>query len=453
LDGRAEAEDHLPLTKPVGIPPLKVDAGLDMVVGQYETVSFKGSVNCHEYIINYTWSFEYNETQHVLYGQSPSFTFSIPGIYVISFLVEDCFSRTYHDTLNVTVIVKLIPEADAGIDIYIDQHQTANFDASLSVVNEGIVNYSWNFYYRDAEIVLYGITSQYSFHAAGIFQVTLKVTDAEGNWDTDTLNVTVRDITPPIANAGLDITINQSDTVEFFFHQNSTDNVGIENWNWTFIYDGTKQTLFHSIIMSSLPFFTFDIPGNYTVTMNVSDEAGNWAIDTLNVTVLDNIVPVSDIWGEHTIEVNTTFQFNSSSCWDNVAIVNWTWKFEYGGERVFLYGPDPSFRFEIPGKYQVQLIVFDAERNAESSLMTITVEPGRTTPGDDDLEPADNGDKGEEKDRGIMAWIWLGLAVFLLSAVVVLLVFLIRSKKGGEEPAEEDEMGRVGKNEGVEDEG
>ena len=181
---------------------------------------------------------------------------------------------------------QLIPIADAGPDYTIDQHDTALFNGSLSYDNVGIVNYTWSFLYRGEEMHIYGVTTSYIFDDAGLFEVVLNVSNAEGNWAVDTLNITVKDTTPPIAYAGSDITINQSDTIEFFFHQNSSDNVGCWNWTWTFEYNGTTQTLFHSIPMSSLPFFKFDIPGDYSVTMTVCDEAGNQGTDILNITVL-----------------------------------------------------------------------------------------------------------------------------------------------------------------------
>ena len=53
----------------------------------------------------------------------------------------------------------------------------------------------------------------------------------------------------------------------------STDNVGIVNYTWMFT-DVTLQTLY-----GISPTYTFDTSGNYPVTLNVTDLAGNWDID------------------------------------------------------------------------------------------------------------------------------------------------------------------------------
>jgi len=289
LDGREGAVDNLPLVNPVGIPLLRAFAGNDLVIDQYESISFDGS-NCSGsgYIVNYTWYFHYDNVLYNLYEVSPNFTFSISGNYSVILRVMDAFNRTDKDIVNITVIDITPPIAHAGPDVKIDQHQIATFNASSSSDNVGIVHYNWSFMYDGTEKNLLGEKVSFTFHAVGTYVVILNIIDVEGNWATDTINVTVNDITPPTADAGPDITINQSEAVEFFFHQNSSDNIGCLNWTWSFDYNGTSQLLFHSIHMSSLPFFTFEIPDNYTVFMTVQDEAGNLAFDILNITILES---------------------------------------------------------------------------------------------------------------------------------------------------------------------
>ncbi len=73
--------------------------------------------------------------------------------------------------------------------------------------------------------------------------MTLNVTDNEGNWNTDTMNITVKDVTSPIAKAGSDQTVKQGDIV-IFNGSASSDNVGIVNWTWTFTINGSQVKLY-----------------------------------------------------------------------------------------------------------------------------------------------------------------------------------------------------------------
>lgn len=87
------------------------------------------------------------------------------------------------------------------------------------------------------------------------------------------------DDVPPTADAGPDQTVYE-DTLVTFDGSGSSDNVGIVSYMWTFV-DGTPQTL-----TGVNPTYTFTTPGIYTVTLDVSDAAGNHATDTLTITVL-----------------------------------------------------------------------------------------------------------------------------------------------------------------------
>jgi len=92
--------------------------------------------------------------------------------------------------------------------------------------------------------------------------------------DTITLDTTM-----PTANAGTDQTVNE-DTLVTFDASGSSDNIGIVNYTWTFTDANTLQTL-----TGKNPTYTFQTPGTYIVTLNVTDAAGNYATDTITVTV------------------------------------------------------------------------------------------------------------------------------------------------------------------------
>ena len=299
-------------------PPL-ADAGPDLIIEMGESYLFDGKA-CRDNagITNYTWSFTYNNSNVFLYGMKHFFIFHIPGKYLITINVSDAWNNWDKDQMILTVIDPLSPVGFAGDDITIDQHDTALFNGSSSNDNVGINNYTWSFTYREEDMYIYGINNYFQFDDAGIYAVVLNVTDGAGNWATDTLNVTVLDTTPPTVYAGEDIIINQSETVEFFFHQESYDNVGCWNWTWSFEYNGQIQMVYRSITMSvphllPIPWFTFDIPGNYSVTMTVYDEADNWATDRLNITVLDLSPPIEPEIDTDNDTYNDTYELSLGS--------------------------------------------------------------------------------------------------------------------------------------------
>ena len=88
------------------------------------------------------------------------------------------------------------------------------------------------------------------------------------------------DNTKPVANAGPDQTVTEGTRVTLDASA-SSDNVGIISYTWTFT-DGATKT-FDGIS----PSYTFSGPGVYTITLSVSDAAGNEATDKVVVTVSD----------------------------------------------------------------------------------------------------------------------------------------------------------------------
>ncbi len=87
--------------------------------------------------------------------------------------------------------------------------------------------------------------------------------------------------TAPTANAGPDQSVYVGDQVTFD-GSGSTDNIQVENYTWTFAYDGHNQTL-----TGVNPKFTFAIAGTYTVTLTVKDPTGDSNTDTTVIAVTE----------------------------------------------------------------------------------------------------------------------------------------------------------------------
>ena len=345
-------------------PPTS-NAGPDTIIDMGELVYFDGLGSYDDNkIVNYTWTFT-DVDDVTLYGGSPTYRFYNAGIFVVTLKVINEKGNWNWDFNIVTVIDTQAPVSFAGSDRTISSGDRIIFNGLGSRDNVGIVNYTWSFFDLE-EINLYGMVTEYKFDNVGEFVVTLNVTDAEGNWDTDIMNVTVLDTDFPVVNAGSDRVIDEGTLLEFD-GSGSYDNVGIVNYSWTFTDDG-PVTLY-----GMKPKYLFKNAGSFIITLNVSDAAGNWHTDTMTVIVKDTTSPVSNAGSDIVVEVGTTVIFNGSGSYDNVGIVNYTWTFTYGNNYITLYGIEPQFKFYLLGIFNVNLYITDAMGLWNDDEMIVTV--------------------------------------------------------------------------------
>ncbi len=178
------------------VAPLAV-TGPDKTILQGDNVLFNGSnsndnvVGVGSGIVNYTWSFFYSGELVELYGAGPDFTFDDAGNFTVTLTVTDAVGLKCSDTMWVNVTDTTPPIADAGDDFTVYHGRSTTFDGGASTDNVGIENYTWTFTYVGEEIALYGAQPSFVFDDPGEYQVILRVTDAAGNWDEDTVTLTV----------------------------------------------------------------------------------------------------------------------------------------------------------------------------------------------------------------------------------------------------------------------
>jgi len=172
------------------------------------------------------------------------------------------------------------------------------------------------------------------------------------------------DSIPPTARAGDDIIADQKDTV-YFNGERSSDNLGIVNWSWSFIYRGEKRILYGRNAE-----FRFNDAGSFNITLEVTDAHGNRDADEIQVTVMDTTSPVANAGSNREADQHATLHFSGSESLDNTGIVNYTWSFYFDGNAVHSYGKETTFLFSIPGVYTVTLHVRDLEGNVgENSIL------------------------------------------------------------------------------------
>jgi len=90
----------------------------------------------------------------------------------------------------------------------------------------------------------------------------------------------VLDTKPPLADAGVDQKCYMGEAVTLN-GSGSWDESGIADYTWTFKDKGEVK-----VLKGTNPSYTFSTAGTYTISLNVTDPFGNWASDTVTITVL-----------------------------------------------------------------------------------------------------------------------------------------------------------------------
>jgi parallel beta-helix repeat protein len=405
------AWDNLTVTVNDVTPPVAV-AGEDIEVDEGDEVVFNGTGSSDNVgIVNLTWSIPAGEGELLLYGTTPAHVFPVPGTYTVTLTVVDPAGLTATDSLVVAVRDATPPLADAGSDKDVEMGSVVQLDGSASLDNVGVTGFTWTFEGPDGSVELPGMTASYRFDEPGEYVVTLNVTDAEGNWDADTMTVTVLDMTPPIASAGEDITADQGNEVTLD-GSGSLDNLGIVEWTWSFEVEGEEVTL-----EGESPVYTFDDAGVYEITLIVEDGEGNQASDTLQVTVRDTEEPVAVVQEDVKVQEGTTLQLDGTGSTDNVDITGYSWEISGPGGPMDLVGETVDHIFETPGNYTVTLTVVDAGGNSDDASFDVEVTKKQV--------PNGNGGNGDDDGPNFILY-----AIIAIVIVAVTIVLVMRMRKG-----------------------
>ncbi|UCC92979.1 MAG: PKD domain-containing protein [Thermoplasmata archaeon] len=344
------------------------DAGLSRTVRQGDTVQFDAAGSSDNVgIVNWTWSFVYFGEEQVLLGEVAEYMFDRAGTFNVSLTVWDAVGLNATDHVIIEVLDLTAPVANAGEDITVDQHERVELNGSLSTDTTQVVNWTWNFAHAGAPVEVYGEVAWFTFEHAGVYVVVLRVEDAAGNHDLDTVTVTVRDSTPPVAVPGPDQAVDEGAVVQFDGSA-STDNVGIVSYGWTFTYGG--EDISKEGVEAT---HRFDLPGMYAVVLEVTDDEGNVGSATMTVTVHDVTPPVARAPDDMTVDAGTPVALDGTSSSDNVGIVAYEWSFEIYGETVTLEGSTPTYTFDQVGAVTITLTVEDAAGLSASDQMVLTV--------------------------------------------------------------------------------
>lgn len=149
-----------------------------------------------------------------------------------------------------------------------------------------------------------------------------------------------------------------------FTGSNSLDDVGVTSYLWDF-KDGTTST-------EADPIHIFNTVGTYDVDLTVGDIDGNTDTKSITINALGSGLPPTAIASAIPIEGDVPLEvvFDSSASTDDLLIVEYAWDFMDGGSST---EANPTYTFNSPGIYDVELTVTDIEGLTDTDIVSITV--------------------------------------------------------------------------------
>lgn len=231
------------------------------------------------------------------------------GSVIFQVTVTDTEDVTDTDQVEVVVYnVNIPPIADAGIDQRVYEGQMVQLDGAASTDQDGeVMAFAWTLV-SGVEIDISDLdAAQVSFVAPAtdtefenIYE--LSVTDDLGDSAIDSVSVVIRPIIPPVADAGVDLTVESEALVELSAANSSDSDGDIIAYQWLQM-DGPAVAIDDPAAADIA--FTAPLVSDFTslrFELTVTDDSNTSATDVVNVTVTP---PQFDVSGTVTITDGT----------------------------------------------------------------------------------------------------------------------------------------------------
>lgn len=227
---------------------------------------------------------------------SANHTYASEGTKCCYYKVKDS-AGIWSSVAGNSIIVDLnSPSAEAGSNQTVDEDVSVSFDGSVSS-DLTTLEYKWDFNndgtYNTS--LSYSATANHTYNTPGTYTVKLYVIDRVGRTDTDTLTVTVNDVTNPVCavdqmgdDAGSDDDYYDNDGTVYVTLSNS-DNAGVAeakiSWDGiSWDAPGTWSAISPAVTSAN---HTYTSEGTKYCHYKVKDAAGNWSAVEFNFITID----------------------------------------------------------------------------------------------------------------------------------------------------------------------
>ncbi len=243
-------------------------------------------------------------------------------------------------------------------------------DSSLD--DRGLQSWQWDF--GDSSQPSYERNPEHSYTQTGTYNVTLIVTDTDGNTDMKSQNVDVANIKPVVDFAYTPLNPLTNETITFTDQSEDYDG-DIVSWLWNF-RDGETSTLQN-------PSHSYTAPGTYVVQLSITDNDQETVTRTKSITINysgeENIPPVANFtFSPVDPQPTEDIIFDAISSDDPDGYIDWgQCQWDWNNDGIYdTTGIEAIYSWNTEGDYEVTLQVMDNNGSTNTITKTIHVESG-----------------------------------------------------------------------------
>ncbi len=347
-------------------PVAHFNANTDNCQGQAVAFTDQSSTSTG-FINTWNWDFGDGNVQTVVFPNAPniSHTYAGAGTFSVTLTVTNSEGCTHSESR----LVKMLgaPTSDFMMNGQCVGTAVQFTDLTTASGTQVLSNWSWNF----------GDPTSGTSNASTLQNPTHNFASA-GTYVVELITFTGNNCADTITKS---ITIKQKPAVDFNTQSACADNPAaftptgmavatIASWNWSF-GDGGTSTL-------QAPTHTYTSPGNYSVTLTVTDTAG--CSNTRTKPII--IAPIPDANFGYTAPTcqGDVVSYTDMSSTTSGFIAKWIWNFGDGNTQTITFpsSPNVNHAYTIAGTFNVKLIVKTNDSCTNELTRVVTVLPKPT---------------------------------------------------------------------------
>lgn len=307
--------------------------------------------------LSYSWSFGDGTKSPWVNVTTTSHSYPYEDTYTATLTVRDDDNLTNSDSVQIKVM-NVAPDANAGRDMELFGSTVVFNGSGTTDTISDIENLSYTWTFGDG-LTGEGITVIHEYLEKKKYTVTLKVIDDDSESDTDSISVTIRNLSPmPVINLK-EITAYEDEEIPFNSSGSYDPDGEITSYVWSvgdniIAYGPDKALVTH----------TFTEVGTYSMTLTVEDD-NNAVSKAVAIVRIENVAPeavVSEFIEVYKGEEIEFFGGNSTDTPSDLPFLKYHWDF---GDGNYGEGLTVRHKYDEVGIYDAVLTVIDDD-SAES---------------------------------------------------------------------------------------